>query len=175
MSAKEPLYLAGVVSGLVGDIWRERHAALKDQLTTANEEIARLQSELSVSRQYDDEVYIPEIARLREVETNAPWLSLAHTICTDTGIEQGHIKDRLTELREYICNLNHDAERAGKCTWGQYSYAGNDNGNWQTDCENEFCFIDGGPTDNGMKFCCYCGKRLVEKSYEAEPLEDDCD
>ena len=33
---------------------------------------------------------------------------------------------------------------------------------WESDCDNAFVFEDGGPKDNSMKFCCYCGKSLVE-------------
>jgi hypothetical protein len=35
-----------------------------------------------------------------ETDLNAPWLTIAHAICTDAGIPQGHITDRLTKLRE---------------------------------------------------------------------------
>lgn len=54
------------------------------------------------------------------------------------------------------------------CTWGQYSYSDTDCGNWQTDCGQDFCFIEGGPKDNLMQFCCYCGKPLREEPYEDE-------
>lgn len=39
-------------------------------------------------------------------------------------------------------------------------------GEWWTTCDKAFYFIDGGPKDNGMKYCCYCGKRLVEAPHE---------
>lgn len=32
-------------------------------------------------------------------DRNAPWLTLAHTLCTDAGVPQGHIADRLDGLR----------------------------------------------------------------------------
>lgn len=28
---------------------------------------------------------------------------------------------------------------------------------WETSCGELFCFIEGGPEDNGMKYCPYCG------------------
>jgi hypothetical protein len=31
---------------------------------------------------------------------------------------------------------------------------------WETSCGKAFVMIDGAPSDNGMKFCCYCGKPL---------------
>lgn len=37
-----------------------------------------------------------------EADTNAPWLSLAHHICTDNGVPQGNIEWRLTVLRDLI-------------------------------------------------------------------------
>lgn len=31
-------------------------------------------------------------------------------------------------------------------------------GCWDTACGEKWCFTEGGPTDNGMKFCHNCGK-----------------
>jgi predicted RNA-binding Zn-ribbon protein involved in translation (DUF1610 family) len=36
-----------------------------------------------------------------------------------------------------------------------------DNEKWDTACGEAFTFIDGGPVENGMKFCPYCGKQLA--------------
>lgn len=44
---------------------------------------------------------------------------------------------------------------AEPCAWMQ-----DGEGNWWTDCGEGHTFIDGGPTENSMKFCCYCGKTL---------------
>jgi hypothetical protein len=49
------------------------------------------------------------------------------------------------------------------CLWSE-----DFDGNWWTACEEGFVFTDGGPTEHGMKFCCYCGKSL-----EAKPYQDD--
>jgi len=35
-------------------------------------------------------------------------------------------------------------------------------GFWETDCNEAFGLNEGTPSNNGMKFCCYCGKKLVE-------------
>ena len=47
-----------------------------------------------------------------------------------------------------------------KCEWktevGEYE------GVYITSCINEFWLSAGTPKDNGMKFCCYCGKRIKE-------------
>jgi len=37
-----------------------------------------------------------------EYGVNAPWLSLAHTICSEQGISPGHIMDRLEQLRDKL-------------------------------------------------------------------------
>ena len=50
-----------------------------------------------------------------------------------------------TKGRKITCNWTNDGE-----------------GNWETGCGNLFVIIDGTPTQNGMAYCCYCGKRLKE-------------
>lgn len=40
------------------------------------------------------------------------------------------------------------------CTWT------NDGEAWRTSCGHYFTLIDGAPTDNKMRFCCYCGKAI---------------
>jgi hypothetical protein len=46
------------------------------------------------------------------------------------------------------------------CVWAQ-----DDDGIWLTDCENAFTLNDGAPSENDMKFCCYCGKPLKEEPW----------
>lgn len=38
-------------------------------------------------------------------------------------------------------------------------------GYWRTSCDNAFTFTDGGPDENGMMFCCYCGRSLQAEPY----------
>ena len=49
------------------------------------------------------------------------------------------------------------------CEWG---LGDPDSDHWVTECHNDFIIIDGTPTDNKMKFCCYCGKKLREEQSE---------
>lgn len=37
---------------------------------------------------------------------------------------------------------------------------------WDTGCEESFVFIDGGPDDNGFKFCPYCAGGIIEDRRE---------
>ena len=52
------------------------------------------------------------------------------------------------------------------CGW-QYDESGE---YWETDCGEAFVLLDGTPADNGMRFCCYCGKRLAVE--ETLPFRD---
>ena len=45
-----------------------------------------------------------------------------------------------------------------RCVWWQL---GQDSDLWRTDCHEEFFLASDTPEDNGMKFCCFCGKPLV--------------
>lgn len=46
------------------------------------------------------------------------------------------------------------------CTWTE-----DEDGNWETGCDQIFVLIEGTPKQNGMNYCCYCGKRIVEERY----------
>ena len=43
------------------------------------------------------------------------------------------------------------------CTWTLC-----DDESWNTDCGEYHLINDGTPAENNMRFCCYCGGRLVE-------------
>jgi len=49
---------------------------------------------------------------------------------------------------------------AETCTWAE-----DEDGHWDTSCGDRYTFIDGGPTDNGLQFCGYCGKSLKEAKH----------
>ena len=49
------------------------------------------------------------------------------------------------------------------CNWDQ-----DEDGIWQTDCGELFEINEGTPGDNGMKFCCYCGRNLIERPFKYE-------
>ena len=57
-----------------------------------------------------------------------------------------------------------------KCEWSQDD---EDSGKWDTSCRNSFWIDNGIPSENHMKFCCYCGKPLVERPYQEEAEEDE--
>ena len=48
------------------------------------------------------------------------------------------------------------AEFAKECVWRP-----DDDGVYHTTCGNAFTFIDAGPKENHMTYCCYCGKGLL--------------
>lgn len=55
------------------------------------------------------------------------------------------------------------------CTWTQMPWL--EYHPWVTDCANEFEITEGTPDENQMKFCCYCGGRLVQV-IEPEPEDE---
>ena len=46
------------------------------------------------------------------------------------------------------------------CTW---FLEDSDDDHWVTECHNDFILLEGTPEDNGLKFCCYCGKQLKQE------------
>jgi hypothetical protein len=55
------------------------------------------------------------------------------------------------------------------CHWSQ---DGEESDVWQTSCGHYFCITDGLPSENDMKFCCYCGTKLEESVHEFEVDEE---
>lgn len=37
-----------------------------------------------------------------------------------------------------------------------------EDGNYHTTCDGMFIVLEGTPRENGMNFCCYCGRTLIE-------------
>ena len=81
--------------------------------------------------------------------------------------ESGEIK--ITDLRAMATELLELRERTnGVCNW-KMDYEGN----YQTDCDQMFFFVDdaGTATENQVKFCGYCGRPLVDIPY-VEPEDE---
>ena len=71
--------------------------------------------------------------------------STLRTLSNKGWIDAGYTMDTIRqEKRVEFCRWTWDDEK------------------WSTGCGEAFCFIDGGPSENGMKYCTYCGKRLIE-------------
>jgi len=45
-----------------------------------------------------------------------------------------------------------------RCVWKQ-----DERDSWETECGSSFYLTDGTLSDNGMSYCCFCGKRIEEK------------
>ena len=71
----------------------------------------------------------------------------------DEDICSGMDKVKDIEHEIYLAVLDHK-----DCSW-----RAEEDGIWHTLCDRYWEFSNhDGPTDNGMKFCCYCGKPLKE-------------
>lgn len=53
------------------------------------------------------------------------------------------------------------------CIW----WEGDDGGPWATQCNELFNIENEGPEANGMRFCCFCGKKLVEVAADTDEVE----
>jgi acyl-coenzyme A synthetase/AMP-(fatty) acid ligase len=44
-----------------------------------------------------------------------------------------------------------------------------EDGYWQTECGQAWCFTEGGPAENGQNFCHHCGGKLIAAAQEGKP------
>ena len=56
-----------------------------------------------------------------------------------------------------------------ECPWVQEDDSSD---TWDTGCGNRFVLNEGTPVDNGMRFCCYCGKALDSVPWTWDEEED---
>jgi hypothetical protein len=82
------------------------------------------------------------------------------------GIDVGKLPDHLEKIELALRKAVIREESAGTCEWEE-----NEDGMWETSCENAFVFEEGGPEENGQKFCCYCGNPLKAVPF-VYPTED---
>lgn len=88
-------------------------------------------------------------------------------VCTGTGMEPNSFYSSHSTGQKiycYTCNVAGIVivpKNQKSCTWTE-----DEDGNWDTQCDNIFVIIEGTPTENKMKFCCYCGGRLKEVRYK---------
>lgn len=45
------------------------------------------------------------------------------------------------------------------CIWTE-----DENGTWHTSCGEDYEIIEGTPIENGMQYCCYCGRHLEQEA-----------
>ena len=49
------------------------------------------------------------------------------------------------------------------CVW---TYRNDDWGAWETSCGQEYCLQAGTPSECDMRYCAYCGGKLIERPIE---------
>lgn len=55
------------------------------------------------------------------------------------------------------------------CTWKDIQY---DSDTWETDCGELWCLYEGTPEENRMKFCPYCGKKILQVIRDWDEVDD---
>ncbi len=91
------------------------------------------------------------------------WLEIAQGKLDVVANKRAEMDNALATLD----NTEDAGQRTPSCEWYD------DGEKWETECGEAFCFHDGGPVENGMKFCPYCGKPLGVKrnTEDAEPCD----
>ena len=62
------------------------------------------------------------------------------------------------------------SKKPKNCIWNEDNYE-----YFSSGCGEAFRFDDGGPIDNGFKFCPYCGSPLKEKPIDDESEQARCE
>jgi hypothetical protein len=65
-------------------------------------------------------------------------------------------------LKGYFLEGWQAAYAAGLAARNDCGWRVDEEGTWNTDCDNLFVIIEGTPQENDMRFCPYCGGSLVE-------------
>jgi hypothetical protein len=141
---------------------RERESRQNTQRETANTIIDLLRSlSPGETRKPDKTALEPKAAEIVEKVFRGYVTHLSARTAKQLAMEAiGLVLDECTSLSPGVAT----------CTW-KYD----PDGYWQTECGDQFCFSEGGPTENRVKFCHYCGRRMVESVYANEADEESDD
>ena len=74
------------------------------------------------------------------------------------GTIAGHIKKAIVMYSKSI--LEENVILIDHCTWTLDDPSENA---WETQCDNIFVLDDATPNENKMRYCCFCGGRLLEQ------------
>jgi len=58
----------------------------------------------------------------------------------------------------------------GECEWEE---DGEESLTFETDCGKTFVLNEGVPSEHDMKYCCFCGKKIIETEHIVEDEEWD--
>lgn len=67
------------------------------------------------------------------------------------------IGTRIVSLKRYLTSINERDRVEPRCTW---TLDDEDYGAHSTSCGEYFQIEEGSPAENGMEFCCYCGRPI---------------
>jgi len=131
-----------------------------------------------------DPVYQRLVTQLKQCDAE---LLMAAQFLNEAGTDPAAwidgVRQRLRRLAEELL-ASPPPDEPPPCEW-HLDDIGEDSV-WETTCGHAFQFNDGGPAENHMAFCGYCGKKLMESRRsddeaappdepEAHPREDDAD
>jgi hypothetical protein len=66
---------------------------------------------------------------------------------------------RVKELESIVADQAESVTAPESCLWTQLD---DESDCWETECGNAFSLNEDGPSQNKMRFCCYCGHQLEE-------------
>ena len=106
-------------------------------------------------------------AKLKEVKENyATALRRERSVYDQKTRNYKNFKQTEAQNKALTAEISQLKEAKGSCKWFQENEHGFDpTDTWQTNCGDYYTIFEGTPAENKMKFCCFCGKPLIEKPF----------
>jgi len=136
--------------------------------TLWDDELRRLKAALTGSLSGSSNEQIKKFDTAQELidDLNADNLEERESDClTPDGEKTDKLHDRFAEMIDELPQTGD----ALTCEWRQ-SDLWDTPDVWETECGNMFYFGDGKPLEDGIDYCCYCGKKIVRVDAK---IEDD--
>jgi hypothetical protein len=91
---------------------------------------------------------------------------IRHTARTEWREFQSYALEADEWADELAALLREPPETAPSCQWSEDTAFDSDA--WTTECGEMFQFNDGGPTENHVRYCCYCGRAVAARAATSE-------